>query len=220
MELFYYLFIITPIMGIENNDGLETEITDLEGIRKRQIRRLVGLGFHDVHGLSRDEYSRLFPEVRVQPPAYRGRFDELLFVDPTVDLAEQLKRAYVVKGLNTDADAIKNLTDVPSEPYAVWTHDARRNRGKNAFQLLKGFDGKGFRDDEEGSPLVEVVGKFLQERDYFRDFSIDAVGSLYNGILIPTITTIEGRPTLAAHFEHESSGYSGALSRGRIIYTK
>lgn len=185
---------------------------DLEQVVSRQVDRYVGLKFHEELGMSESEYrqSLSLPEGVMQPETYRGRFDVLLVVEPRISLARQHRLAKIAEYIATDK--IVNLTEIPNKPYAVWTHDGQIYRPITVEQARNQF-----KDDEVGSPQLEVTDFYLQHPEYFKGRGIDAAGSQYEGGYAPYLAAFHGGPRVVAYGVGSQPQLWGALSRGKEI---
>ncbi|OGH39068.1 MAG: hypothetical protein A3B44_03145 [Candidatus Levybacteria bacterium RIFCSPLOWO2_01_FULL_38_21] len=179
---------------------------------KRKIDNFIDLGFHSELGQSEIEYRRslALPEGVVQPEAYKGRFDLLIPVEGRIPL----KRQYELAGIREwiDTGKITNITPILDGPFAIWTHDARRYRPYSVEQAIKQF-----KDDEVGSPQIEVIALYLQYPEFFRDQGVAAAGSRDECDRAPELYMFAGEPEANASWIGHRDQRWGALSRGKEI---
>lgn len=210
---------------------------DLERIVTEQVKRFIALGFHrEVYpDLSKAEAKAKYqadfvlPKQAVQPPEYRGRFDEVLVVEPRISLTRKHKLAGRIKELDLvpvakkwttsqvadwiNTETIQDLTPHPTDiQYLVFTHDGQRYCPLTVEQAIGQF-----ASDEVGSPQLEMIGLFLQKPIFFDGRGIDAAGSRNKFGSVPYLDTFNGRPEVGAHSAGNQNQDWGALSRGKEI---
>lgn len=147
---------------------------NIEQVAQSQIDRYIGFGFHRELGMSEAEYdqSLSLPKGIVQPERYKGRFDHLLLIEPRIPLSRQLE----IIGANVflDINKIFNGVEIPSYPYAVWTHDGKLHLSYSLEETMIWR----FKSDEVGSPLIEAVDLCIQN-PRFLEKGLVAAGSIY-----------------------------------------
>lgn len=188
--------------------------------RDLQIDTYIHLGFHTVLGLSEEEYRASFPNLFPQPQEYKGFFDIPIWVDPRIPLETIYNRVGIQDWINYDPQMyvenpepgnqfmtpnrpikIINTTDVPDTPYAAWSSDGRRFESQSVPSARRQF-----RNDEVGSPLVEVVALYLQYSGGFLQRGIDAPGSQTSMGQTPGLHTLHhGIPRVNSYGVHEYS---------------
>src|SRR5205085_2181333 len=106
--------------------------------------------------------------------SYVGRFDLPLLVDPRMPL----KKLNKLIGIKTtfDESLIADVVKIPTEPYAIWTHDGSRYRQYSVRDALHHFE-----PDEAPCVLMEVTHLFVQYPELFSQYGVDASGSFYGG---------------------------------------
>lgn len=164
-------------------------VSNLELMVAQQVDRLVQFGFHEELGKSEEEYRAEFLPLKgvSQPESYKGLFDILLVVEPRIALGKQHLRAGIKEVVSTDT--IQNLTEFPNKPYITWTQDGQKTRNCSA-ELATEY----FKDDEIGSPQVEVTALYLQHPEYFKGLGIVAAGSRYEDGYVPCLGAFSDRP--------------------------
>lgn len=181
-------------------------------IVRRQIEKLVRLGFHNELGLTEEEYCKSFPILLPQPEEYRGRFDIPLIVDPRIPLGRQHELAGIVEYLNTNK--ISNLSPIPKDSYIIWVHDTHNLEENTVEESISGFG-----EDEKGCLQVEVTSFYLHHPEFFRSNNriVSATGSRFNGNLIPCVEFCHDKIRLDAISQYTHFQKTIALSRGERI---
>jgi hypothetical protein len=184
---------------------------DLCEIQRRQIDRLLGLGFHTRRGLSPQAYADRFPEVAVQPPGFVGRFDMLVVVeaDPRVGLRCQHDAVGVIE--HVDSDRLTTAGFQPQVPYCVWVQDGSRYADRSIADAKASF-----ADDEVPCSQLEVSSLFIHHPELFRGRGIDSGSTVYQGEYFSTLLWVSDSPELASHHANDFTPGLSVLSRGRI----
>lgn len=185
-------------------------VEELQSVWEKQLRKMLVLGFNDVIGKSEGTYRRLMPVFTPQPESYIGRFDIPLLVDPRISL----KKLHNIIGIHSTIheEHIVDVTKIPDEPYAIWTHDANRYRMHSVKDAIGHF-----QPDELPCPLIEVIALYIHHPEFFQDHGIDATGSVYGRESVPCINTFFGKPELSLGAIDHPDNRWGALSRGSYI---
>ena len=181
---------------------------DLKAEWERQVKRLLGLGFHEELGMTEAAYRNSIPEFLPQPEEYKGRFDIPLIVETRIPLKRQHQLAGIPEYIDTDN--IENLTPVPDKPYTIWTHDANRYRRLSVERATVQFS-----EDEVGSPQFEVTALYLHKP--FNNRGVDAAGSRFESGDAPYLNVFRGEPGVYSDWIDDPGGDWGALSRGSQI---
>lgn len=201
-------------MSTSQDTQLDPEVIitpeNLDAILELQIQRLIELKFHEALGMTEEEYRSGIPSILPQPETYIGRFDIPLVVEPRIDFTKQHQAAGVTNHIRIEK--FNNVTEVPSTPYTLWTHDANRYRLLSVKQTRSIF-----LPDEVGSPMVEVIALYLQYPEIFEDHGVNAAGSRYGDDYVPDLSTFDGGPKVDAHWIDDRYSSWGVLSRGNEI---
>jgi hypothetical protein len=199
--------------GYSGVSEAERSSMEREALRLKQGRRLVELGFHTQLGLSEEAYLQTLPKFEPQPEGYKGRFDLQVLVDPRLSSKVQHKTINAKESI--DSSIIVDVTQAPSEPYVIWTHDASKYRQQSVAGAAEQFG-----EDEVGATQKEVTALYLQHPEAFAGRAVYAAGSRSEGRHVPYLHRLndERRPRLGRGGTNDREhAFFGALSRGKKV---
>lgn len=217
----------------KNSPESITDLSRLEQEVARQVDRYIELGFHkevypevnEVDAQARYRADFTLPEETTPPESYKGRFDVPLLVEPRIPLSVQHRRSKTPIGERVKTENIQNLTESPSSPYLVWTHDGKRYSKFSVEQAMNSF-----ADDEVGSPQIELTALYLQHPDYFKGEGYKGAAVIATGsrdgrtwgperklVWATLIDAYKGQPTVGSCWLGPMVIDAGKASRGKEI---
>ena len=201
----------------------EGRVMDISGL----VEALIQHGVHKVtdsgkgdgsRGMGAAQYRRLWPKTVTQPPAYTGRFDRVLLVDKTVELATLVKCGNTV--VYTDPASCKDVVSCPTKEdgtpltrYAIFFQDGVRNNGRSVEDCRDTFT-----PDEVGLVTVEGLHLPIQYESVLRDHGVDLPGSRSEDWSAPCVVWFgSGRPRFGTDGVRYGDSGSGSASRGSVV---
>ena len=196
----------------------EGRIMDISSLVEAMIQH----GIHKVtdggKGMGAAKYRKLWPKTVTQPPAYTGRFDRVLLVDKTVELATLVKCGNTVVYMDPASceDMVPRPTKEDGTPltrYIVFFQDGTRNKGRTVEECRISFT-----SDEVGLVTVEGLHLPIQHEPILRDHGMDISGSRDGGWRAPCVLWfVRDQPGFyASGIRHRYPRY-GSASRGSAV---
>jgi len=176
-----------------------------------QVKKYVGLGAHDLLGLSADAYAAGLLTVTVKvPEGYPSRFAIPVLVDARLPIEPLLLKAGITSFL--DLAAVDNAVGDSKTAYLMWTHDSHRYYGLCPIDAQSKFV-----PDEVGCTLLELVAFFCQFPRAFSGIAMDALLSRFRGEYHPSLIGVTSRPEIASHWYKDVTPGMNTLSKGKTV---
>lgn len=157
----------------------------LETIVRTQTERLVGLGFHELLGLTEAQYrlSTTLPKGIAQLVDDNGIFDKPLIVDPRISLPACFARSNPPIYNPVPERVYSDLIETPKAPYLIWTSDPipertwyKAQRSPITLEQTYVLDAVESTFHEVASIWIHYPGFFLDERG-IPSFALIAAGT-------------------------------------------
>ena len=148
------------------------------------VEAMIRFGYHAASGMSEAEYRALWPKSVIQPSMYRGRFDQALLVDRTIDSAKLVACGKIVEYVKfTDCTDLvlppKGSDGKPLSCYVAFIQDGMRNQRRSVEECQALFE-----EDEVG--LVTIEGLHLPVH-IFQHYGVDIPGSRFDAFHAPSL---------------------------------
>lgn len=182
-----------------------------------QVETLIRLGFHAALGMTEDEYKATMPAFQPQPPAFKGRFETPLLIDPRVSIFKQLDLLGINTSLTSSELTKLSLAEKQHEgniPYQIWMHFSKMGESKGLLDLNK------FADDERPLTVTQGLALFREKPQIIKDWRtfIHMAGSFLNKdtFMLLAQPSKENPNEVQAILEKGSDRVIGSFTRGKI----
>ena len=163
-------------------DGVDTEagagrIMDISSLIEAMIQHGVHKVTDNGNSMRAAQYRKLWPKTVVQPNEYASRFDHVLLVDTTVELAALVACGNAV--LYTNPASCQDNVPVPTREdgapltrYVAFFQDGAKNKNRSVEDCCDTF-----APDEVGLVTAEGLHLPIQHGPILRDHGVDIPGS-------------------------------------------
>lgn len=174
--------------------------------------------------MSRWQYVDALPQFTPQPAEYRGRFDNLVLVQPPQpEKGLSLREILDIAGFSYTPEVLK-MEDwkgdkrgfrSPTVVYATWVDD-----GIGSLNVAPELVRNNLVEDERGGTSLDGVFLYVADRGVLRRQYLDLPGSDVGSDYVPCLYLRDAGPQLCCHWVDDADPDDGSVVAGRKFVTR